>query len=513
MATNKGLFDKYRDTYVLDRAIQYATWTLPALMADLQQTSNGTRTVLQTDFQEIGALLTNNLASKLARILFPTQYSFFKADASGELAEVMKEQAGDEGDFRATFSKLEREANKNLFMNSGYSSLILMLKHLIVTGNAVIYRDSKRKTITVYGLQSFSIKRDGRGDVVDCIIREYTLVSSLPESIVKELRKKDLGRFNDPNSVVEVYTRIRREYVKDEPTMVVTTEVGDISVGEEGRYPVELCPYIFPTWSLIHGESYGRGLVGDFAGGFAKLSELSRSSSLYAVETLRVINLVGPSSGADVDAIARAESGEWVRGDPGAIQAYESGQANKLQIVGLQINELIQRLSVAFMYTGGGAIRSSERTTAFEISQLAQEAETTLGGVYSALSTSTQIPLAYILMLEVSEDALPGIISGELLPDVTAGIPALGRSGDVQNLLLAAQEIAGIAPIVQLDKRLNPAKIVDVILSGRSVDPSSIMYTPEEQKANDEAAAAAQQAQMQLQQADVLANTTALTGG
>ncbi len=144
---------------------------------------------------------------------------------------------------------------------------------------------------------------------------------------------------------------------------------------------------------------------------------------------------------------------------------------------------------------------------------LAQEAETTLGGVYSALSTSTQIPLAYILMLEVSEDALPGIISGELLPDVTAGIPALGRSGDVQNLLLAAQEIAGIAPIVQLDKRLNPAKIVDVILSGRSVDPSSIMYTPEEQKANDEAAAAAQQAQVQLQQADVLANTTALTGG
>lgn len=513
MATNKGLFDKYRDTYVLDRATQYATWTLPALMADLQQTSNGTRTVLQTDFQEIGALLTNNLSSKLAKILFPTQFSFFKADASGELAEVMREQAGDESSFRATFSKLEREANKNLFMNSGYSSLILMLKHLIVTGNAVIYRDSKRKTITVYGLQSFSIKRDGRGDVVDCIIREYTLVSSLPESIVKELRKKDAGRFNDPNSVVEVYTRIRREYVKDEPTMAVTTEVGDISVGEEGRYPVELCPYIFPTWSLIHGESYGRGLVGDFAGGFAKLSELSRSSALYSVETLRVINLVGPASGTDVDAIANAESGQWVRGDPNEISAYESGQANKLQIVGAQINELIQRLSVAFMYTGGGAIRESERTTATEVAMLAQEAELTLGGVYSALSASTQVPLAYLLMLEVSADALPGIISGELLPDVTVGIPALGRSGDIQNLLLASQEIMGIVPILQIDPRISPAKIVDIIFGGRNVDIDSIMFTPEEQKANAEALAAAQQAQMQLQQADVLANTTALTGG
>ncbi len=513
MATNRGLFDKYKDTYVIDRSTQYATWTLPALMADLQQASNGTRTVLQTDFQEVGALLTNNLASKLARILFPTQYSFFKADASGELAELMKESSEDSGDFRATFSKLEREANKNLFMNSGYSSLILMLKHLIVTGNAVLYRDSKRKTMTVYGLQSFAIKRDGRGDVVDCIIREYTLVSSLPESIIKELRKKDMGRFKDPNSVIEVYTRIRREYVKDEPTMAITTEVGDIPVGEEGRYSVSLCPYIFPTWSLIHGESYGRGLVGDFAGGFAKLSELSRASALYAVETLRVINLVGPASGTDVNALAETESGGWVRGDPKEIGAYESGHANKLQIVGVQINELVQRLSVAFMYTGGGAIRDSERTTAYEIEELAREAETTLGGVYSAISTSTQIPLAYLLMLEVSEEALPGIISGELLPDVTAGIPALGRSGDVQNLLLAAQEIAGIAPVVQFDNRLNPARIVDVILAGRSVDPDSIMFTAEEQRANAEAASAAQEAQAQLQQADVLANTTALTGG
>lgn len=512
MLSNKGVFEKNKDTYILDRSVQYAQWTLPSLMADLQQTAYGTRTVLQTDFQEVGALLTNNLASKLAQVLFPTQYPFFRADASGELLSLMQEQNEGE-DTRKVFSKLEMEANKNLFMNAGYSALILMLKHLIVTGNAVVYRDSKKKTITVYGLQSYSIKRDGRGEVVDCVIREYTLVSSLPESILKEVRKKDQGRFNDPNSVIEVYTRIRREYVKDNPTMVTTVEVGDIPVGEAGRYPIELCPYIFPTWTLIPGESYGRGLVGDFAGGFAKLSELSRSSTLYAVETLRVINLVGPSSGADVDAIARAESGEWVRGDPGAIQAYESGQANKLQIVGVQINELVQRLSVAFMYTGGGAVRNQERVTAFEVSQLAQEAELTLGGVYSSLSASTQVPLAYLLMKEVSEDALPGILSGELLPDVTAGIPALGRSGDVQNLLLAAQEIAGIAPVLQVDQRINPARVVDVILAGRSVDPDSIMFTPEEQKANAEAQAAAQQAQMQLQQAEVMANTTALTGG
>jgi hypothetical protein len=482
-------------------------------MADLQQAAHGSRTVLTTDFQEVGALLVNNLASKLAQILFPTQYPFFRADASGELLSMMLEQSGDESGIRTVFSQLEMKSNENLFKNSGYASLILMLKHLIVTGNAVVYRDSERKSITTYGINAYSIKRDGRGEVVECIIREYTLVGSLPPDVIKEVRKKNSGRFNDSTSVVEVYTRIRREFKNNNAVMITSVEVEDIPVGEEGTYPIELCPYLFPTWSLVPGESYGRGLVADFAGGFAKLSEISRASTLYAVETLRVINLVGPSSGADIDSIARAESGEWVRGDPGAIQAYESGQANKLQIVGVQINELVQRLSVAFMYTGGGAVRDSERTTALEVQMLAQEAELTLGGVYSSLSASTQVPLAYLLMKEVSENALPGILSGELLPDVTAGIPALGRSGDVQNLLLAAQEIAGIAPVLQLDKRINPTRVVDVILAGRSVDPDSIMYTPEEQQANAKAEMAAQQAKMNLQQAEVMANTTALEGG
>lgn len=153
-----------------------------------------------------------------------------------------------------------------------------------------------------------------------------------------------------------------------------------------------------------------------------------------------------------------------------------------------------------------GPTRNAERVTAYELQRDAEEAEMALGGVYSTLSGGIQVPLAHVLMTEVSSDALPGLISGDLFPDVTAGIPALGRSSDVQNLLMAAQELAAVIPITQLDKRIDPQRIVDIILGGRSVDSSALFYSPEQQRKNAEAEQAEMAAQQQLLQAGTLAD-------
>ena len=152
-----------------------------------------------------------------------------------------------------------------------------------------------------------------------------------------------------------------------------------------------------------------------------------------------------------------------------------------------------------------GGTRDAERVTAYELQLDAQEAEYELGGVYSSLSGSIQIPLAHILLTEVSDMTLAGLISGEIMPDVTAGIPALGRSRDVQNLLMAAQQLVSIAPVVQLDERLNPQKIVDLVLAGRSIDPDTLFYTPEQLQQIREAKQAQQMAQQNLLQANTLA--------
>lgn len=499
---SKALFQKFRDDTVVNKCEQYAYWTLAYLMADPRELSMTGRLVVERDFQEIGALLINNLSAKLTRLLFPQQYSFFKATASPALREWARGKGKSKEQLNADFAQLEMAAKQRLFVNAGYAALILALKYLLITGNALIYRDSQKGKITVWGPNSFATRRDGTGELLDCILKEYTTVEALPEVLQTALRISNRTKYSRPEQVVEKYTRICRKTRNGVVGYAVSQEVDCIPVGDESWTPANLCPWMCPTWNLIPGEHYGRGLVEDYAGGFAKLSSLSESAALYGVEMMRVVHMVGAGSGTDVDELNAAESGQYVRADPGQVQAYEAGDYQKASQVEAQIASTFQRLSKAFMYQGQA--RQAERVTAFELQLEAQEAENALGGAISTLSGGIQVPMAHVLMAEVSKDAETGIIMGDLMPDVTAGIDALGRSADVQNLIQAAQEIAGIAPIAQLDKRINSQRLVDVILAGRSIDPASVFYTPEEQRANDEAAAAEQAAQANLLKAQTL---------
>lgn len=489
-----ALFHKFRDETVISRNEQYAKWTLPYLMADIAEVSGTGRVIVERDYQEIGALLLNNLAAKLVKLLFPTQFPFFKASASKQFKEFAARKGISELELRGMFSRMEVAANARLFTNSGYASLILALKHLIATGNVLLYRDSESGTVTAYGLQQFAIRRDGTGLMLDCVLREYTTVEALPQNLQDDLKVHSKSKYSRPECQVEKYTRIQRKTHRDGTVgYEVSQQVDCIDVGAPSWYPARLCPWMAPTWVLIPGEHYGRGMVEDYAGGFAKLSGMSEAEALYAVEMMRVVHLVGAGSGGDVDDLAQAESGEWVRGDPNNISAHEAGDAQKLVAADASIDKTIARLAKAFMYTA--VSRDAERVTAYELQRDAQEAEYTLGGAYSTLSGGMQFPLAHILLTEVNDLALQGIAIGQLWPDITAGIPALGRAADVQNVLMAAQEIAAVAPIAQLDPRINPQKLVDLILSGRSVDPDTLFYSPEEYKLKQEAAAAQQTAQ------------------
>ena len=59
--------------------------------------------------------------------------------------------------------------------------------------------------------------------------------------------------------------------------------------------------------------------------------------------------------------------------------------------------------------------------------------------------------------------------------DIVAGIPALGRQADVQNLAAAAQDAAAIIPVLtQVDKRVDPEKVFDLIMAGASVDTTTL---------------------------------------
>lgn len=509
--TYKARFDQYRDSQVVVKSSRYAFWTLPQLMAEPNIV--GTTQILQRDYQEIGALLVNNLGAKLASLLFPGSVPFFKVEPSDALLKEAERKGRTSTDVTAGLAKMELEASKRLFINASYNQLVQGMKHLIVTGNVVLHRDRKIRRTSAYGLQSFAVRRDGKGSLLDLVVREQTSFAGLSQDMQRVLRASNPTRFVTSTARfdlnVELYTRVERKYTPNGAIYYEETQqVESIDVGTPGTYPEHLCPWTVVAWSLIPGEHYGRGLVEDFAGGFAKLSDLSEALALYGISSMKFVNLVAPGQGANIDELQAAETGEYVQGTKDGVHVHEVGDAGKIQAIGLQIESTFTNLARAFMYKGN--TRQAERVTAYELQLEAQEANTVLGGNYSSLAESVQVPTAHLLLTEVNPGTLQGIISGDLKLDIEAGIPALGRAAAVQAILTVARDASAVVPaLAQLDKRVNPARLMDLFYAGSSVITSDFFFTAEEQAQKDAAEKQINAGQAQVQQADSLSEQSA----
>lgn len=507
--THKALFDKYRDDTVLTKARKYAHWTLPQLMADASLLGPGNTVVLERDYQEIGALLVNNLASKLAGLLFPSSRPFYNIELSRELKAHAKKSGVKDTELASKLAVVEMESCQRVFLNGSYDQLVLAMKHLIVTGNVLLYRNTKAGKTSAYGVTMFSVRRDGEGNMLDCILKQYTDFRALAPDVQQALALKNSTKYRldtDETQNVELYTRIRRDHnVHGDAVYHVTQQAEGLDVGTPGVYPEHLCPWQAVSWSLIVGESYGRGLVEDYAGGFAKLSDQSLAATLYGIEAARIINLVAPGQGANVDELQAAGVGEYVQGTEEAVHAHEGGDGKKMEQMEAAIQSTFGRLARAFMYKAN--TRDAERVTAYELKQDALEAEATLGGTYSSLSASMQVPMAHVLLTEVDTGMLEGIVTGNIKLGIIAGLNALGRQANIQNLAAAAQDAAAIVPVfAQLSNRIDKEKLLNLILAGQSIDPASVMKDEETLAAEQQASAQEQEGNAQIAQSTTLAD-------
>lgn len=468
----ENLFNKYRDDSTITKIESYAKWSLPTIFADVD-IRNGQRVPVARDFQSVGAMLTNYLASKLTQLLFPANQPFFRLEGTQDMGTLAMMIGSNEGELTATLADLENSAYRRIFMGSSYHQLVHAIKLLIATGNTLIYRDSEEGRTLAYSLRQYTVLRDGTGKVLDIVLKERVAYSTLPDE-VKVLFK---GR-KDTDELI-LWTRCQRKHRSKSDTFEVSQQVEQFSIGDISEYPEKICPYIPVVWNLVTGENYGRGLVEDFAGDFAKLSELSQSLTLYEIEATKVLHLVSPGSGTDVDELQDAESGEYVQGKAGEVAAYEAGDYNKIRIIMEDLQAIYQRLAPAFMYSGN--VRDAERVTAEELRMNAQEAEVSLGGVYSSLADSLHVPLAHILVNEINPSFITEVVQGGITLNVLTGVAALGRSSSIQNLLEAANDLALCLPVfAQASNRFDKERIIDMILLGRGVKLSDVMKTEEQ---------------------------------
>jgi len=135
--------------------------------------------------------------------------------------------------------------------------------------------------------------------------------------------------------------------------------------------------------------------------------------------------------------------------------------------------------------------------TAQEIRYMAEQLETSMGGVYSLLSQEFQLPLVKILMKRMQDaKEIPPLPKGSVQPTIITGIEALGRGNDLQKLREFVAEIGNLAQInPQVVQSLKTSDLIKRIATSLGIEMEGLIKTDEELAAEQE-----HQQQMQNQQ-------------
>ena len=126
-------------------------------------------------------------------------------------------------------------------------------------------------------------------------------------------------------------------------------------------------------------------------------------------------------------------------------------------------------------------IRDAERVTAEEIRKLANELESSLGGLYSLLSQEFQVPLVNLLMKRLgSNGSIPKLPKGSISPVIITGVAALGRGNDLAKLRAFLEDVGALAQInPQATQMLNINDLIMRIATSHGIDTEGLLIDQE----------------------------------
>jgi len=483
----------------LDTAVECSRLTLPYLIQE-DLSSQPTHRKLHTPWQSVGSKSVVNLAAKLMLALIPPQTSFFKFQVRDDkLGEEFPREVKSELDL--SFAKMERMVMDYINASSDRVVVHQALKHLIVSGNALIFMG--KDGLKNYPLNRFVINRDGNGNVCEIVTKELIsrkiLGIDLPESLPNSPGDDGYKTGSDDQDV-EVYTYVRLD---DNGRWVWHQEAFDkIIPNTRSTAPKNASPWLVLRFNQVDGEDYGRGRVEEFLGDIRSLEGLSQALVEGSAAAAKVVFLVSPSSTTKPKTIADAGNGAIVQGRPDDIGVIQVGKTADFRTAAEQMQTLERRIGEAFLVL---QVRQSERTTAEEVRLTQMELEQQLGGLFSLLTVEFLIPyLNRTLHILQRNKELPKIPKDVVRPQIVAGVNALGRGQDQQSLVAFAQTLAQTMGPEVMAKYLDPGEYVKRLAAAQGID---VVKTPETMAQEREQQMQQMQQQELLKQAGQLAGT------
>jgi hypothetical protein len=408
----------------LTRARDCAELTIPTLVPP---EGHSYATKYYTPFQGVGARGVNNLASKLLMALLPPNQPFFRMAVDSYL---LKKQGGDDTlktELEKALGEVERAVMTEVETSAVRVGAFEALKHLIVSGNALIYVPDAGG-MRVFRMDSYVVKRDPSGNVLYLVTKESMSPSALPKEIRELIQKSDSS---SNEKTLELYTAISREV----DHWAIYQEINGMRIpGTIGKYALDKNPYIPLRYNRIDGEDYGRGFVEEYFGDLRSLEALTQAIVEGSAAAAKVLFLVNPNGSTRAKTLAETSNGGFASGNAADVTTLQIQKFNDFRVAQDTANQITQRLSFAFLLNSS-VQRDAERVTAEEVRFMAQELEAALGGAYSVMSQEFQLPLVNRLMDRMSKRGrLPKLPKDIVSPMIVTGVEALGRGNDLNKL-------------------------------------------------------------------------------
>lgn len=479
----------------ITRCERYAGYTVRKLC--LPEGYDQNTTELNRDYNSLGAQLVNNLSNKVMLALFAPSRPFYRYDVPpSDMEQFARATKLTEPALQEMLALAEARGVRQLDTIAARPKLYEAVRHLIVTGNALLELDPKGEEIRVMGIKQYCVKRSSTGRVLEILIYECIKQDELAPDIQKYCTH------TSGDAKVNLYRWIRWDH--DKKKYAEEYWVGAKRVDDKkyiGTYTDDTLPYRALTWDLSDEADYGTGLVEEYQADFQSLSTLSEAEvngAILASEFRWLANPMGITKVADVQ---NSRNGAVLPGAEGDLVLVSAGNvAANVQVVTAVALGYIRRLGAGFLLNSA-VTRDAERVTAEEIRLQAQELESSLGGVYSRIAVDMQRPIAMWLTRIIDFN----IAGTGIKPVIVTGMDALSRNGDLENLRLFLQDVVTVTSLPEIVLMyLKLSNIFSKLAAGRGLKSSEVVNSPEE--------VAAQQKQMQdqaLQQQQTLEATKA----
>lgn len=345
----KAVYDKLtqdREDYTR-RAEECAKYTIPRLFP--REYDDG-GTDYPTPYNSVGARGVNNLASKLLLALLPPNQPFFRFGLDEESMAMLQESGDDQmkDTIELGLSMLENAVVKYMEANSLRPTLSEAIKQLIVAGNALLFLPPKEGGVKCYKLRDYVVQRDGTGNVLQIVAKDSLTRASLPDYVSKFLNdhRPVTNEDSKPSEKVFIYTHTYLEGNKWKSYQ----EIDGFKIPKsEQTYPKDKLPWMPIRFSKIDGENYGRSFVEDFLGDLRSLEVLSKSIVDLSKIAAKVVYLVNPSCQTNIQALAKARNGAYVKGRIDDVVPVQLNKSADMQVTMSTSANIEQRLSFCFL--------------------------------------------------------------------------------------------------------------------------------------------------------------------